>query len=365
MREILGDRLRCPVDLAPLNLDILAQDSDGQIMDGHLECSKCQRVYTIEQGVPCLLPAESVHVDGSDLGSLQTDTVERFGFEWQYFGDWGWLADYPSLPDANEKFYGGLVEHTRSAFWSKLLFQKEDLQPGLAVLDAGCGNGRFTYLAAQTGAEIIGLDLGWGVRSAFAHTRALPNVHIVRADIFRLPFADRTFDRIFTIGVLQHTGNAKTAFDSLVRVLRRQGLIVAHVYGQGRLTYEIIDALIRRITTRLPIKLQMKFARLTASLTRWLKSAERRKRFYNRLYSHVNLLPTEHHMYDWWSAPIATHHTENEVREWFANNELEILRTNPPLNDAAALRSRRIWHGAITVLGRSPRRTEVRGCAFS
>jgi SAM-dependent methyltransferase len=102
--------------------------------------------------------------------------VKRFGFEWRHFHDWGWLTEYPKTRYAEEKFYGGLLEHSRAAFWSKSLFGKEDLLPGEAILDAGCGNGRLTNQAAQYGAEVIGVDLGWGVYSAFEHTRSQPNI---------------------------------------------------------------------------------------------------------------------------------------------------------------------------------------------
>lgn len=352
MRDSLVERLRCPVDLSRLDLNAFHREADAHIMTGELRCTSCQRVYPIKDGVPDLVPSDALQVNNKNMNDLQSATVERFGFEWRYFRDWGWLTEYPDIPNAEEKFYGGLVEHTGAAFWSKSLFQKEDLFAGLLVLDAGCGNGRFTNEVAQTGAEVIGIDLGWGVYSAFEHTRALPNVHIIRGDLFRLPFANETFDRIFSIGVLMHTGNAHAAFDSLVRTLRPNGLILAHVYGKGIRTYEIADAVLRSITTRLPKKLQMYVARSLAAFARWLRGGQLRSKLYRRLFRYISLLPTEHHMYDWWSAPVATHHTLDEVLHWFSKNRLEILRTNPVGGDKAAELARRHGHGAITVLGR-------------
>jgi len=353
MRESLVEKLRCPIDLEPLRLNVYRQDPDDHIVDGQLECMTCQRVYPIKKGVPDLVPEDSVHVGGDDLGRLQRATVKRFGFEWLYFRDWGWLNDYPDVPNAKEKFYGALIEHTHSAFWSKSLFKEKDLRPGLLILDAGCGNGRFTYQAAQTGAEVIGIDLGYGIYSAFDHTRFISNVHIVRGDLLRLPFGDKIFDRIFSIGVLQHTGKAEAAFDSLVRSLKPGSLIVAHVYGQGRRIYEVLDKTIRAFTVRLPIKIQITFARLTAVIARWLRGGNKRRTLlYRIVFSYINLLPTEHHMYDWWSAPIATHFTQTEVKDWFVKNHLEIIRSNPPLSDFSAEKARRDRHAAITILGR-------------
>lgn len=349
MRKELLQWLRCPVDLGSLALDANKIEADEHILSGQLFCTQCGQNYQITDGVPHLLPPEQLRIKSEDLTRLQQQTIERFGFEWRHFQDWGWLPDYPDVPETELKFFGGLVKHTESAFWGKSLFSRDDLQVGNLVLDAGCGNGRFTNQAAQTGAEVIGLDLGWGVFSAFEHTRTLPNVHIVRGDLFRLPFADKTFDRIFCIGVLQHTGNAGAAFDSLARVLQGGGLIVAHVYGRGLWTYELMDAVLRNVTTRLPISAQLAFSRWMAALARWLRQGN--EKLYRRIFRHINLLPTDIHMFDWWSAPIATHHTREEVLGWFERNGLEVLRTNPPHSEAAEL-ARKRNHATITILGR-------------
>ena len=352
MRKELLRWLRCPLDLGNLSLEVDTTGEDNHIIEGRLLCIECGQSYNITDGIPHLLPTEQLQIENKNLTKLQSQTIDRFGFEWRYFMDWGWLLDYPDVPDAQLKYFGGLEQHTASAFWSKTLFTRDDLQDGHLVLDAGCGNGRFTNQAAQAGVEVIGIDLGWGTFSAFEHTRHLPNVHIVRGDLFRLPFLDQTFDRIFSIGVLQHTGNAELVFDSLARVLRNGGLILAHVYGRGLWIYEVIDAMVRIVTTRLPIKFQFIFSQWIAALTRWLQRDH--KRLYAKIFQYVNLLPTDIHMFDWWAAPIATHHTQEEVQAWFAKNHLEILQTNPTLNDKDAEKARCRGHGPITVLGRSP-----------
>ena len=136
-----------------------------------------------------------------------------------------------------------------------------------------------------------------------------------------------------------------------MRVLQNGGLIVAHVYGRGLRTYELLDATLRSVTTRLPISAQLAFSRRMAALARWLRRSS--EKLYWKIFQHINLLPTDIHMFDWWSAPIATHHTREEVLGWFERNRLKVLRTNPP-DDGAAELVRKRNHGAITVLGRRP-----------
>jgi len=353
MRETLLEKICCPDDKEVLDLTVEQSETDGHIIDGMLKCSSCGKEYPIRKGVPYMLPEASVEIEGENLGDLQEKTVERFGFEWIQYKDWGWIEDYPDIPMAEQKYFGGLVEHTKAAFWSKSLFEKNHLGPGMLVLDGGCGNGRFTNQVSQTGADVIGIDLGWGVHSAFDHMRDKHNVHIIRGDLFRLPFKNEIFDRIFSIGVLMHTGNARKAFASLAGTLAVGGLIVGHVYGVGRSSYEYIDSLIRNRTTRMGIEKQIEFSRFMANIACFLRTGGRlRTRFYWKVYSHINLLPTEHHMFDWWSAPIATHHTQAEVKNWFDENNIEIIRTNPPFDRGKNEKRRRLLHGPVTALGR-------------
>lgn len=348
MRKTLVQYLRCPIHNLPLELTVIDEDDDNHVMLGHLICSESCK-YDIQDGIPRMIPdVDTIVVDGEDISRLQRATIERFGYEWRYFQDWGWLEDYPSIPDAEEKFYGSLRENTRDAFWGKTLLDEGDIKQGQLVLDAGCGNGRFCGIAAETGAEIIGVDLGFGVISAFQNTRKLLNVHIIQGDLFRLPFAENTFDIAYSIGVLMHTGNADKAFASVAQCVKDSGLLGIRVYGTGRKTYEILDKLIRDILTKLPISMQMRFSQWMAGLARRLRT---NPTLNQRIYSHINLLPTDHHMFDWWSAPIATHHTVHEVNEWYERAGFKLREIRPSLDDRKAQLIRKKYHGAITAIG--------------
>ena len=47
----------CPVCKADLELDITKQDND-EIIEGQLTCKKCKIEYSIQEGIPNLLPKE-------------------------------------------------------------------------------------------------------------------------------------------------------------------------------------------------------------------------------------------------------------------------------------------------------------------
>lgn len=51
-------KLCCPFDKAELELTIIAQDLEGNIIEGYLFCNECKRVYPIVSGIPIMNPDE-------------------------------------------------------------------------------------------------------------------------------------------------------------------------------------------------------------------------------------------------------------------------------------------------------------------
>jgi SAM-dependent methyltransferase len=218
-------RLVCPLCQGELTCD--AQVSAGdEIVEGVLTCGACQHRFPIRGGVPRLNPP--------GLALDKQRTAEAFGFQWTHFVE--------------------LHEHYRAQFLDWIRPLGPDFFRDKVVLDAGCGMGRHTLLAAAFGArEVIGLDLSEAVETAYTHTRNLPNVHIVQADINHLPFRAATFDFIFAIGVLHHLPNPEGGFRSLLGALKPGGTVAAWVYGyeNNGPVRALVDPLRRHVTTKL------------------------------------------------------------------------------------------------------------------
>lgn len=58
MRKDLAAIVCCPVHKTRLDLQVLQEDSRGDIVKGTLSCPTCPFDYPIEEGVPNLLPPE-------------------------------------------------------------------------------------------------------------------------------------------------------------------------------------------------------------------------------------------------------------------------------------------------------------------
>ena len=71
-----------------------------------------------------------------------------------------------------------------------------DMKPGDVVLDLGCGSGRFCVWSLDSGAHVTGLDTG-----TFFAAEARTGVDLVVGELRRLPFADASVTKAYTIDV--------------------------------------------------------------------------------------------------------------------------------------------------------------------
>ena len=84
--------------------------------------------------------------------------------------------------------------------------------PGTRLLDAGCGSGLFAELAAQGGADVIGLDVAPGLVE-YARRRR-PAAGYVVGDLERMPFGDSAFDVVTAFNSVLYAADPRRALDS-------------------------------------------------------------------------------------------------------------------------------------------------------
>ena len=117
-----------------------------------------------------------------------------------------------------------------------LICQKLHLQPGMRVLDIGCGWGGFAcYAAERYGAHVTGISPAIEqVTLARERCHDLP-VQIRRQDYRQV---SGTFDRILSVGMMEHVGpkNLGVFFEHCGQLLHPDGIMLHHFIGSNAST---------------------------------------------------------------------------------------------------------------------------------
>jgi SAM-dependent methyltransferase len=198
----LVEWLRCTGCGAPLRAEPAApQQKNGNPVEASLVCTSCGRAFPIVRSISRFVPSE--------------DYAHSFGYQWNTF-DKTQLDSHMGNDLSRERFFA-------TTQWPLRL-------DGQVILEAGCGMGRFTQIALETGAEVFSFDLSTAVEANLRNNGDSPRVHILQASIYEIPLRKESFDKVFCMGVLQHCPDVRGAFMSLVPFLRPGGEIVIDVY---------------------------------------------------------------------------------------------------------------------------------------
>lgn len=115
-----------------------------------------------------------------------------------------------------------------------LVCRKIGLEPGMRVLDIGCGWGSFVAYAAENyGVEAVGITVSEEqVALARERCQELP-VEIRLQDYREL---DETYDRVVSLGMFEHVGykNYETYMKVVRQCLTEEGLFLLHTIGGNR-----------------------------------------------------------------------------------------------------------------------------------
>ena len=103
--------------------------------------------------------------------------------------------------------------------------------PRERILDIGCGDGQLTVRPMAMGVEVTGIDLSADMIAA-ARVRG---VNAIEASAEQLPFADASFDALFSNAALHWIKDHDAMLGEAHRVLKPGGRFVAEFGGHGNI----------------------------------------------------------------------------------------------------------------------------------
>jgi len=301
MKPAALEVLVCPTCKGALTMIETARRG-GEILEGALRCHDCIALFPIVRGVPRFVSA------GSYAGS--------FGYQWKQFRS-------VQLDSQNGR------DESRRSFLETTGWTAAGLR-GKRVLDAGVGAGRYAEVAAQAGAEVFGVDLTEAVDAAYDNIGESAGVHLIQADIFSLPFRERTFDCAYSIGVLHHTPDPRAAFACVTASVKPGGSVAVYLYKHpGPARYG--PDLIRSVTTRLPLPLVRALSTVAVPLyyPYRLPLLGKVLQFLCPISLHADWRTRWLDTFDWYTPRYQWKLSHPQVFEWFRENgcvEIEIAR---------------------------------------
>jgi SAM-dependent methyltransferase len=359
MKERIIGLLVCPACNRKLSLQVFLK-KDGEVKEGLLECS-CGQWFPIMNFVPRLVLGEYrgdygkflrrytlKHLEDRIQGASYSDSSKiqvqkSFGSKWTSQPWWGTTGETKKfMKEWKMKKYG----------WVNPKGFKRSLGNRKRILDAGTGLGReaMDFCEACRDGEVFGVDLSEAVDVAYLNTRKYSNIHIIQADLMRLPFKKRTFDFIFSEGVLHHTPDTKKAFQALLNFLAPEGEIAIYIYKKKGPIREFCDDYIRQFTTKLSDQECWEFSRKMTKFGKGLSDLniefeipedilvlemkagkyDLQRFFYYHIFKcfwndrftfdEDNLIN-----FDWYHPAYAWRHTPDELKGWCVENNLDII----------------------------------------
>lgn len=124
---------------------------------------------------------------------------------------------------------------------------------GEMVLEAGSGAGRFTEVFLKYKANLHSFDYSTAVEANYMNNHN-EDFNLFQGDIFKIPFSAGQFDKVFCLGVIQHTPDPKLAFECLAKQVKPGGMLIIDAYTKNKYSKFTWKYILRPLTKNIGSK---------------------------------------------------------------------------------------------------------------
>jgi len=241
------------------------------------------------------------------FSEINKETISKFGFQWNQFDDMDSGLNY-------KDWMSNAVDHN-TFFKNKL------------GIEVGSGAGGHTLKTLGYGAEVIATDLSHAIDVTYKKIKNYRKSHSIQADLYHLPFKEKSADFLYCLGVLQHLPDPEKGFNEMSKYVKRQGSYFTNLYSNTRKAQLFVEDSIRFFIKPLPNRAILVFAHffnlLDHLLQIWpyklLKSTKLKKLFLSRtdIYSKLGYRKSLDDWFDRLSAPIIKRYPKKDLERWY------------------------------------------------
>lgn len=216
------------------------------------------------------------------------------------------------------------MENVRKFFLNDFNINKKQIKNKF-ILEAGCGRGYLEMAVSEMLGKkgvIVGLDMSTSILLANKKKYKLTKNHeaaqYVRGNIDKPPFKKKSFDMIYSFGVLHHTPDTYNAFKSLLPLLKDNGKFFLGLYRKDRREDTRTVSMIynsRDLVNRLPLPMIYSVCFILAPLAKvyaFFNTMTGRRPAFNKTIKEFRWS-----LFDHFSPQYAHRHTIEEVNGWF------------------------------------------------
>ncbi|MDI6854074.1 MAG: class I SAM-dependent methyltransferase [Deltaproteobacteria bacterium] len=209
---------------------------DLQLSDSSITCGGCSHTFPVEHGIPLLFWPNEWEAGKTDV----THEIKAFYEE----------NPFPNY-DGFERV-GDLVQKAEKSGFARML--NEQIPFNVRVLEAGCGTGQLSNYLGVAHRVVFGTDIclnSLRLAQQFKEKNDLNRVGFYQMNLFRPIFKPESFSLVICNGVLHHTSDPFSGFQSLAKLVKKGGYILIGLYNRyGRLVTDLRRLIFRIFSDR-------------------------------------------------------------------------------------------------------------------